>query len=342
MTIPRMMQAARVHKRGAAHFQIEEVPTPEPGPGQVLVRVAAAGVNFSDVKRRRGDAYPFETEFPYVPGGEIAGIVVAHGAGVDGPPLGTPVFALAGSNGYGGYAQFAVSYAQTAIPIPSGMDLDAAAVLLVAGATAKLLLSRAALLQPGESLLVPAATGGVGSFTLQLARRIGASTIIAAVGDPSKRDNALALGAHAVVNYSAPEWPMQVRELTGGVGVDVALEASGGPALEQTLSCLAPFGRLVVFGAASGRSGTLSHAALAQFLYAPAPNQALIGFNVGGYFVGRPAVAAAALGELIEDVMAERIRLPDIQTLPLQQAERAHELLEARQVAGKLVIKPWQ
>jgi NADPH:quinone reductase-like Zn-dependent oxidoreductase len=342
MTIPRMMQAARVHKRGAARFEVEEVPTPEPGPGQVLVRVEAASVNFSDVKRRRGDVSPFETEFPFVPGGEIAGTVVAHGAGVDGPQLGTPVFALAGLNGYGGYAQFAVSYAQSAIPIPHGMNFDAAAVLLIAGGTAKLMLSHAAVLQQGESLLVPAATGGVGSFTIQLAQRTGAGMIIAAVGDLAKRDKALSLGAHAVVNYSTPEWPLQVRELTGGAGVNVALEASGGAALEQTLSCLAPFGRLVVFGAASGRSATLSPAALDQFLYAPALNQALIGFGVGWYFLERPTIAATALGELIADVMAERIRLPDIQTLPLREAARAHELLEARQVTGKLVIKPWE
>lgn len=341
MIIPSTMRAARVDAQGAAHFQIAEVPTPEPGPGQLLIRVESAGVNFSDVKRRRGDTYPFATEFPYVPGSEIAGTVVAHGPGVDGPPIGTSVFALAGANGSGGYAQFAVSYAQTAIPIPSGLELDVAAVLLVAGATAKLLLSQAAALQTGQSLLVPAATGGVGSFTLQLARRLGAGTVIAAVGDDAKREHALALGAHAVINYSTPDWPLQVRALTGGVGVDVALEASGGTALEQTLRCLAPFGRLVVFGAASGRPGTLSPEALDQLLYAPAPNQALVAFNVGGYFAERPAVAAAALGELIEDVLAERIRVPPIQTLPLAEAARAHALLEARQVAGKLVIKPW-
>jgi NADPH:quinone reductase-like Zn-dependent oxidoreductase len=335
------MKAARIHARGAAHFQIEVLPTPKPGPGQVLIRVEAAGVNFSDVKRRRGDVYPFATEFPYVPGSEIAGTVVAHGSGIDGPPIGTRVFALAGANGYGGYAQFAVSYAQTAIPTPSGMEFDVAAILLVAGATAKLMLSHAALLQAGQRLLVPAATGGVGSFMLQIARHMGAGTIIAAVGDDSKGEQALALGAHAVVNYTEPDWPSQVQALTEGVGVDVALEASGGATLEQTLSCLAPFGRLVVFGAASGRSGTLSPAVLEQFLYAPAPNQALVGFNVGSYFTARPAVAAAALGELIEDVVARRIRVPAIQTLPLDEATRAHALLEARKVAGKLVIKPW-
>jgi NADPH:quinone reductase-like Zn-dependent oxidoreductase len=209
--IPSTMKAARIHARGTAHFQIEDLPTPRPGPGQVLIRVESAGVNFSDVKRRRGDAYPFATEFPYVPGSEIAGTVVAHGPCVDGPPIGTPVFALAGANGYGGYAQFAVSYAQTAIPIPSGMELDVAAILLVAGATAKLMLSQAALLQAGQSLLVPAATGGVGSFTLQLARHMGAGMVIAAVGNDSKGEQALALGAHAVVNYTEPDWPSRKR-----------------------------------------------------------------------------------------------------------------------------------
>ncbi|MEM9488057.1 MAG: zinc-binding dehydrogenase, partial [Myxococcota bacterium] len=282
-----------------------------------------------------------ETAFPFVPGGEIAGTVVAHGHGVDGPPLGAKVFALAGANGSGGYAQFAVSYAQTAVPIPAGMSADIASVLLIAGSTAKLLLSRVAHLAAGESILVPAATGGVGSYLVQLARRRDAGRIIAAVGDPTKRARALELGAHEVIIYTAPDWPDQVRAVTDGKGVDVALEASGGPTLEQTLQCLAPFGRLVVYGAASGRSATLSSSALEQMLYAPAPNQSLIGFNVGGWFLERPSAAGAALGELIEDVMTERIRVPEIRALPLDQAQQAHQLLDGRKTSGKLVLKPW-
>ncbi|MBC8068121.1 MAG: zinc-binding dehydrogenase [Deltaproteobacteria bacterium] len=335
------MQVAHVLRRGRARFELATVPVPVPGPGQVLIRVESCGVNFSDVKRRRGDAYPFETSFPFVPGGEIAGEVVAHGPGVQAPPIGASVFALAGANGYGGYAQFATSFAQTAVPIPNGLSADAASTLLVAGSTAKIILRDVARLQPGESVLIPAATGGVGSFAIQLARRVEAGRIIAAVGDASKQTQALALGAHEVVVYSSDAWPDQVRELTGGKGVDVALESNGGEALEQTFRCLASFGRLVVYGAASGTAATLSSKTIDSFLYAPAPNQTITGFNVGGWFMERPAAAAAALTELIAEVLGGHVTLPPVRTLRLAEAANAHELLEGRKTSGKLVIKPW-
>ena len=335
------MKVARVHQRGAAAFRIEDVPTPQPGPGQLLIRVESAGVNFSDVKRRRGDAYPFETAFPFVPGGEIAGVVVAHGPGVENPPLGTRVLALAGANGFGGYAQYAVTYAPTAIPIPAALDFDAASALMVAGTTAKIIFTQAARFQAGETVLIPAATGGVGSFAVQIARQTGAGKIIAAVGADSKREAALALGADEVVNYSTPDWSSAVRALTGGKGVDVALEASGGDALIETLRCVASFGRLVVYGAASGVAAHLDTAAMERWLYAPAPNQAITGFNIGGWFLERPEIAGAALGELIHNALAGTIRLPRIQTLPLSEARTAHEMLERRQTSGKLALKPW-
>ena len=340
-SIPSRMKAARVHERGAAVFRLDDVETPAPGPGQLLVRVEAAGVNFSDVKRRRGDVYPFDTTFPFTPGGEVAGTVVAHGAGVAGPTIGTRVLALAGADGVGGYAQYAVSYAQTAIPLPEGMSVDLASVLMVAGTTAKLLLTRTTHLAAGESVLIPAATGGVGSYAIQIARQLGARLVIAAVGDESKRALAIARGAHAAVSYSAPDWPTQVLALTENKGVDVALEASGGPVLEQTLACLSSFGRLAVFGAASGQAGTLSAATLERLLYAPAPNQSLTSFNLGGWFLQRPEAAGRALAELMNDVLAERVRPPAIRALPLASAQEAHELLEQRKSDGKLVIKPW-
>ena len=335
------MKVARVHQRGEAAFRIEEAPVPQPGPGQVLIRVEAAAVNFSDVKRRRGDAYPFATEFPFVPGGEIAGIIAAQGPGVDTPPVGTRVLALAGPNGFGGYAQYAVAYARTAIPLPDALDFETASVLLIAGSTAKVMLTQTARLQAGETILIPAATGGVGSFAVQIARQLGAAKIIAAVGDTSKREAALALGADEVVIYTTPEWPSQVRAMTESKGVDVALEASGGATLGETLHCLASFGRLVVYGAASGISARLDGEFVDHLLYTPAPNQSLAGFNIGGWFMERPALAGAALGELMQDVLAGTIRVPHIQTLPLAEAGTAHEMLERRQTSGKLVLKPW-
>lgn len=338
---PNTMTAAVVQKQGAAISDLQSQPVPSPGPGQILIRVEAAGVNFSDVKRRRGDAYPFPTSFPFIPGGEVAGTVLAHGPGVEGPPIGARVVALAGTNGFGGYAQFTLSYAQTVVPLPDFLGFDEASTLLVAGTTAKLMLTEASALQTGEAVLIPAATGGVGSFALQIARQIGASPIIAAVGDAGKADASRALGVDHVVVVTDTDWPQQVLALTGGRGVDVALEASGGDSPAQTLRCLAPFGRLVVYGSASGTSATLDPALIEAWLYTPAANQRVTGFNVGDWFHKSPQAAGGALMALITDVATGALKVPHITTLRLSEAARAHQMLETRQVRGKLVLKPW-
>ena len=260
-----------------------------------------------------------------MPGSEVAGSVVAHGVGVESPAVGTRVLALAGPNGSGGYAQYAVAYAATAVPLPAALGFDAASVLLVAGSTAKVMLTHAARLQPGESVLIPAATGGVGSFAVQLAKRRGAGKIIAAVGDAAKREAAQRLGADETVVYSIADWPEAVLALTDGKGVDVALEATGGPTLTETFRCLAPFGRLVVYGAASGVSASLNAATLERLLYAPAPNQSISGFNIGGWFQQRPAIAGAALADLMQEVLAGEVQVPRIPPPPRASPRRPRD-----------------
>jgi NADPH:quinone reductase len=149
------MQAVQAKRFGPPDVLVlEEVPVPRPGPGQVLIKVESAGVNFSDVKRRRNDAYPFPTTLPYTPGGEVAGTVEALGEGAEGPSVGTPVFALVGADGSTGYAQFALANASGVIPIPPGLSADAASGLVIAGSTAVLILKEAARLRAGETVLV--------------------------------------------------------------------------------------------------------------------------------------------------------------------------------------------
>jgi NADPH:quinone reductase-like Zn-dependent oxidoreductase len=173
MNLPRSMNVVSAGQVGAADaLRMLEAPVPQPSPGQVLIKVESASVNFSDVKRRRGDDYPFRSEFPFVPGGEVAGNIAAIGAGVDGFSGGQPVFALAGGDGHGGYAQYALAYAPRVTPIPPGMDFDTASGIIVAGATAALLVRQAARLQRSDSVLVPAATGAVGSLLIQLTRHV--------------------------------------------------------------------------------------------------------------------------------------------------------------------------
>jgi NADPH:quinone reductase-like Zn-dependent oxidoreductase len=336
------MRVALAEREGSPDaLRIQTVPVPSPGPGQVLLRVESASVNFADVKRRRGDAYPFATVFPFVPGSEVAGTVVALGTGVEAPSVGTPAFALVGGDGQGGYAQYALAYAAQVSPLPDGLDADRASVLTVAGATAMLLLRHAARMQGGERVLVPAASGAVGSYLVQLARHLGAAQVIAATASESKAAQARSLGADAEVDYSRPDWAERLRELTHGHGVDVLFEASGGGTLAEGLRALAPFGRAVVYGSASGQDARLDAASLHRLFYAPADNQSLVAFNLGSWFMQRPESAGAALGELIGLVASGRIAVPAIQTLPLHQAAEAHRRLEARQASGKIVLKPW-
>ncbi|CAA9422156.1 MAG: Alcohol dehydrogenase [uncultured Rubrobacteraceae bacterium] len=337
-----LMQAVRARSFGTPDVLVlEEVPIPRPGPGQVLIRVESAGVNFSDVKRRRNDPYPFPTTLPYTPGGEVAGTVEELGEGVEGPSVGTPVFALVGADGSTGYAQFALASASGVTTIPPGLSADVASGLVISGSTAVLILEEAARLQAGETVLVQGAAGGVGSYAVQIAKLLGAGTVIGAAGSPEKREAVLALGADHAVDYTQEDWPDRVLEFTGGRGVDVVLEMAGGSAFEQGLSCLAPFGRTVVYGSSSAEPLQMGPETIQALFYDPSPNQSLVAFNLGLWFAMRPEAAVGALRTLIGHVASGRVEVPIGHVLPLGRAAEAHRMLEERRNTGKIVLKPW-
>ena len=325
---------------GPAVLETTSTPKPEPGPGEVRIRVEAAAVNFSDVMRRRASPYPFPTTFPYVPGAEVAGVIDAHGPGVTEPALGTPVFAVVGQGGEGGYAQYALTGASRAFPIPPGIEPEVAAGLVIAGVTAVAMLREVARLQPGETVLVPAAAGGVGSLLVQVARVLEAGRIIALASNEEKRATARALGADVALDPADPHLADQVRE-AAPEGIDVLFEMEGGTALDQRLGWLAPFGRAVVYGAAGSEPRRLSGQTLDSWLSTPALNQSVIAFNLGGLFGGRPAWAGAATQALIGWVLDGRVAVPVGHVLPLARAAEAHELLESRRSTGKIVLDPW-
>ena len=335
------MKAIQMTEQGAPEvLRLVEVPDPEPGPGQVLIRVQAAAVNFSDVMRRRGDVYPVPTPSPFVPGAEVAGTVAAVGDGVEGLPAGTPVFGTVGADASGGYAELALAYAPSVIPIPAGLDPDDAAGIVVSGLAATVILADVARLAPGESVFVPAGAGGVGSYAVQIAKLLGAGTVLAGASTAAKRKIALSLGADHALDYTAPDWTGQVRHLTSGRGVDVALEMSGPARLNETLTILAPFARLVVYGSVSGTVDGLDPAALQPLLYDPAAGQTLTGFNLGAWFEYRLPEAAAALQRLVGWIAAGQLSTPAVHALPLADAAEAHRLLETGATTGKLVLKP--
>jgi NADPH:quinone reductase len=336
------MKVARAEKPGASHLlKFQDQPIPSPQPEQVLIRVESASVNFSDVKRRRGDVYPFETQFPFVPGGEVAGTVEALGLGVEGPALGTKVFALVGGDGQSGYAQYALAFAPQVFPIPLGLDADRASVLTIAGATAMMILKQAGGLVAGQSVAITAAAGGVGSYAIQIAKRLGASQVVALASSADKLALAKKLGADYAIDQKDTDWHEQLRAATGGKGVDLFLESGGAESLQQGLRALAPFGRVVVYGAASGKDAALDAASLQHWLYAPALNQSIVAFNIGAWFMQKPEISGPAMGELIGMVASGAIQTPALHLMPLSQAAAAHDLLESRQSTGKIVLKPW-
>jgi len=326
------MKAVRFHQTGGPEVLVyEDVPDPVPGDGEVLIRIDAVGMNFADVMRRRGDDYPEPSPPPFTLGAEVAGTVAAVGNGVTSISVGTSVLATPGA---GGYAQFICVPAAMAIPLPPGIGAVQAAALVGQGLTAALSLRKAARLAPGESVLVEAAAGGVGSFAIQLAKLYGAGKVIAAASTPEKRAIAERLGADASVDYMAPGWAGRVRELTDGRGVDVVLETAGGETVGQALDAMAPFGRMIFLGQSSGKSARVDPWQLTV------PNRTVTGFYIGAY-LAFPELMQSTLGEIIGFIMNGKLSLQVRTVLPLARAAEAHRLLEGRRTTGKVILQPW-
>ena len=327
------MKTVRFHRTGGPEVLVyEDVPTPLAGAGEVQIRVDAVGVNFSDVLRRRGDPYPESSPTPFVPGGEVAGTVSHVGPGVGQLAVGDAVYA---TTRVGGYAQYVVVPAASVIPLPAGLAAAEATALVIQGLTAALALRHAGRMAVGESVLIEAAAGGVGSFAVQLAKLYGAGKVIAAASTAEKRAFAESLGADASVDYTRSDWSSQLRQMTDGVGVDIVLEMAGGDVVGQALDAMAPFGRMVVYGQSSGAVAQVDPQRLTV------GNHSVIGFYIGAYFRQRPELIQSTLSDIVQHVLAGRVKLNVGVKLPLSQAAEAHRLLETRQTTGKVVLEPW-
>ena len=187
----------------------------------------------------------------------------------------------------------------------------------------------------------PGAGGGLGGYAVQIARLLGAGSVIGAASTVAKREAALAYGAQEVVDYTQPNWPDHVHHLTGGAGVDVVLEASGATLFAESLTCLRTFGRMVVYGMASREPLTFDDASILDFFYRPALNQSLHVFNLGLWFGLRPQIAVDALTTLVGFAAAEELHVPVNLVLPLAHAATAHHMIERRETIGKVILKPW-
>ena len=326
------MKAARFHKTGGPEVLIyEDVPDPVPGPGQILLKVEAAGVNYVDIMRRRGDPLHEPTPLPATVGYEMAGTVAGLGTGVTLPTLGARVFVNARS---GAYAQYALAPAESAIEIPAGMDPIKIVALWLQGLTAALALRHAGRVATGETVLVEAAAGGVGTMAVQIARLYGAGKVIAAASSEDKLEVAKKLGADVGINYGKSDWVRKAWDATGGKGVDVVLESVGGAIFEQALETLAPFGRQVVIGSASNQPSKIASGSLFNH------NRAIVGFGIHQYYP-KPGLIQATINELVDYVVAGRLILQLDHVLPLSEAATAHRLVEERKSTGKVVLLPW-
>ncbi len=322
------MKAIRIQQTGGPEvLQVEEVPTPDPREGQVRIKVAAAGVNFADIAQRRG-AYLTPTKLPAILGAEVAGTIDALGPGVTAPAAGTRVASLVS----GGYAEYAIASANAVIPIPDRLDFIHAAALPLQGLTAYQLLRDSARIEPGESVLVHAAAGGVGTLAVQIARLMGAGQVVATAGSAEKLELARRLGADALVNYRDGDWPEQVLKATGRKGVDIVLEMVGGGVAKKSLDVLTPFsGRMVIFGAASGERAEISGAKLMQ------RNIAVIGYWLSPYLSQADKIGRA-VKDLFGYVSAGKLEIIIGQTFPLAGAAAAHTAMEGRNTVGKVVL----
>jgi len=321
------MKAIRINETGGPEvMHLEEVETPTPKEGEVLIKVAAAGINYADLAQRQG-AYLTRTHTPTTLGLEFAGSVAALGAGVSTPAKGTRVMAF----GEGGYAEYALAQAATTIPIPPNLDFAHAAAFPVQGITAYQLLREAARISPGESVLVHAASGGVGTLAVQLAKLMGAGAVIGTASNSDKLELARRLGADAAINYTQENWVEQVKNATSGQGADIILEMVGGQIAEQSLQCLAPYGRMVVYGAASGQIVQFSGI---QLMY---KNQAIIGYWLTSQMSRSDRIAMAAM-ELMQYLASGKLEIIVGQTFPLAEAAEAHKAIAERKTMGKTVL----
>ncbi|SFJ26023.1 quinone oxidoreductase family protein [Thermoflavimicrobium dichotomicum] len=310
-------------------LQVVDIPVPTLNPGGVLVQVKAAGVNFADTARRYGQ-YLAKTPLPYIPGSEAAGVITEVSPDVTRFKVGDRVVALTEK---GCYAEYVALHEKQLIPIPEDVDFEQAAAILVQGLSAYHILKTSGQLAQGESVLVHAAAGGVGTLAVQLAKLMGAGQVIATASSSDKLELACSLGADVGVNYTDENWKDQVMDLTEGRGIDIVLEMVGGDIFKKSLQCLAKFGRLVIYGRAGGEKTRFDPAVLMQ------RNTSVIGFWLPR-IMERPALYQESVKELLNYVGEGKLKLIIGQTFPLEEAGKAHELLESRQTTGKIILVP--
>jgi NADPH2:quinone reductase len=322
------MKAIQIHETGGPEvLKLAELPIPQPGPGQVLIRVEAVGVNFIEIYFRKGT---YKAALPFTPGSEAAGTVEELGPGVTGFAAGD---AVASVSVLGSYAEYALVPAASLVKVPAGLSMQQAAAALLQGMTAHYLSHSTFPLKAGDTALIHAGAGGVGLLLTQMASRLGAR-VITTVSTAAKAKLSREAGAADVILYMEKDFVEEVKRLTNGKGVDVVYDSVGKTSFEGSLNCLRPRGLLALFGASSG----------------PVPPFDLIQLSgKGSLFITRPTlwhyVATRVelewrAGDVLGWTAKGELKLRTEFVYPLSEAAQAQIDLEARKTTGKILLEP--
>ena len=323
-----VMKAIQIYATGGPEvLKLAELPIPQPGPGQVLIRVEATGVNFIEVYFRKG---VYKASLPLTPGSEAAGTVEELGPGVVGFKAGD---AVASTSVLGSYAEYALVAAAQLVKIPEGLTMEQAAAAMLQGMTAHYLSHSTFPLKAGNTALVHAGAGGVGLLLTQIAAKLGAR-VITTVSTAAKAELSREAGASEAILYTEQDFETEVKHLTGGKGVDVVYDSVGKTTFDGSLNCLRPRGMLALFGASSG----------------PVPPFDLIQLSgKGSLFVTRPTlwhyIATRAelewrAGDVLGWAAKGELQLRTEHRYPLAEAGQAQTDLEGRKTTGKILLEP--
>jgi len=325
-----MPNAIRIHNHGGPEvLRWEPVDLPEPGPGEVRIRHTAIGLNFIDVYYRTGLYKP--AALPFTPGTEACGIIEAVGEGVDDLAVGDRVAYATGP--LGSYAEARIMPAWVLVKVPEDISDETAAAMMLKGLTAHYLLRRTFRVEPGHTILIHAAAGGVGSIVCQWAKLLGA-TVIGTVGSDDKAERVRQLGCDHPIVYTREDFVARVKEITGGRGVDVVYDSVGQATFLKSLDCLRPLGMMAIFGQSSGKVEPFDVGLLAAkgSLFVTRP-------TLFSYVSQREALLRNA-AELFEVVRQGKVRIDIGQRFALKDAAAAHQALEARGTQASTVLLP--
>lgn len=329
--LPTTMQGVEITEPGGPEvLRATAMALPQPGPGEVLIRTVAIGVNRPDVFQRKG-AYPPPPGASPLPGLEVAGTVVAHGPGVDAPAIGTEVCALVAG---GGYAEFCAAAAPLCLPVPAGLSLEQAACLPETYFTVWTNLFDSGHLQAGETLLVHGGSSGIGTTAIQMAKAFGA-TVYTTAGSAEKCEACRRLGADLAINYREQDFAVAVLEATGGKGAGLVLDMVGGDYMQRNFDCLGIGGRVVSIAFLRGSNVTL------DLQKAMVKRQSWTGTTLRPRSVEQKAAIARALESHVWPLLASGKIAPLIHArFPLSDAAKAHALMESSVHIGKILLLP--